>query len=881
MSKYRSEKRSLTFAAVFALVAGLFGATPAQAAPSTEAFYVFPAGADTSSFVTLVNEDFTLISTQVSGLVSDADLAYLKYSITTTRNNTNTSFSMTVRTDSDANTNVQRSTTSDTITGQTIFYDGQQHANNQLIPATVTSNEGGTEAATAAYVVVPAAGSNWSTESKKLSFAFHGGVTSASPSITVTVTTFIDTNQNNKFDSVSEVSKTVTVTFASWASVAPTVSLTSLEEGDTHITASAALSGLNFSQLSGNWFIKFTRNGLSVSAYANSTSFSEAAEITLTSAEAAAGKLSASVTIPAVTAGSSYSAQVGYVESGNVLGTDGQTSNVDLKMWGLSTTTLAAAQATAQTLYTVTGTNALANGDMRANAVVTVRMSVSQSSTDASVPVVFTFGGQTLTAAKSLSVNGGTPDTAGTHSAVTVNSTTKGIAEITLLTSGFAAGETVIVYAKVPGLAQTSTTLTARDLDWTVAAAPTYSATAPGTAVTVGVTVKDQFGQPSALTTQRVKFAWTAGYGGTATTSYGTVANGAASATVTPSPATLTGSGTVTATLQNYSATSNLWTDSSGDSIDLTVFMTSAANSFRTGYALSYSASISYGAAFSWSSLINDAYVLVTGSQVVVSGAGLMFKDVLGNTASDTITLPGDSAGQVQFYVTGRKAGSFPITITAGAASTTSEIVVSPARSDDGASIIWDTDSITAGRTKIVTGTLVDANGNPVYTDGPSAEANGQFTTASIAVSFAGTAGIPVGTMPTETDANGQFKVSILTTTADTGTFTLTTVYSAQGAQTSAPNKVTTVKSISVGESSTAVESDQKLTVGSFKGYVAIYAKGYAGSKLSAKVAGKWLVKEDLSSFERVVRLTGAGYTINVDLYIDSVFVRTDVITTK
>ena len=39
---------------------------------------------------------------------------------------------------------------------------------------------------------------------------------------------------------------------------------------------------------------------------------------------------------------------------------------------------------------------------------------------------------------------------------------------------------------------------------------------------------------------------------------------------------------------------------------------------------------------------------------------------------------------------------------------------------------------------------------------------------------------------------------------------------------------------------------DTKLTVGSFKGFIAIYTKGYEGSKLSAKVAGKWLVVDSL-----------------------------------
>jgi len=71
--------------------------------------------------------------------------------------------------------------------------------------------------------------------------------------------------------------------------------------------------------------------------------------------------------------------------------------------------------------------------------------------------------------------------------------------------------------------------------------------------------------------------------------------------------------------------------------------------------------------------------------------------------------------------------------------------------------------------------------------------------------------------------------------------------------------------------------ADQKVNVGSFKGYVALYAKGYEGQKMSAIVAGKWIVVESLDSdYERVVRFTGAGYTITTKLYIDGVQVGDD-----
>ncbi len=80
---------------------------------------------------------------------------------------------------------------------------------------------------------------------------------------------------------------------------------------------------------------------------------------------------------------------------------------------------------------------------------------------------------------------------------------------------------------------------------------------------------------------------------------------------------------------------------------------------------------------------------------------------------------------------------------------------------------------------------------------------------------------------------------------------------------------------------------DKKLTVGAFKGFIAIYTKGYEGQRLSAKVAGKWLVVSSLdetwsgNNYSRTIRSTGAGKSIKVHLYIDRQFVRTEELRTK
>ncbi|MCF8529345.1 MAG: InlB B-repeat-containing protein [Aquiluna sp.] len=77
-----------------------------------------------------------------------------------------------------------------------------------------------------------------------------------------------------------------------------------------------------------------------------------------------------------------------------------------------------------------------------------------------------------------------------------------------------------------------------------------------------------------------------------------------------------------------------------------------------------------------------------------------------------------------------------------------------------------------------------------------------------------------------------------------------------------------------------------KVSVGTFKGYIAIFTKDLVGQKLSAKVAGKWLVQNPITNYRthgysRAVRKTGAGYKIDVQLYLNGAFLRTEVITTR
>lgn len=170
------------------------------------------------------------------------------------------------------------------------------------------------------------------------------------------------------------------------------------------------------------------------------------------------------------------------------------------------------------------------------------------------------------------------------------------------------------------------------------------------------------------------------------------------------------------------------------------------------------------------------------------------------------------------------------------------------------------------GTTNQVTLELIDSLGNLV-TASPA---------ASVAVSYTGV-GLSVGSFPTRTDSLGRIQFNLLAGANDSGSGQI--IVSFVDPRTGG----TATKTIPVQVASNANSGvgNQKLNVGSFKGYIAIYALNYTGQRLTARVAGRWLVQENLSRYERVTRNTGAGYTVKVDLYIDGKFVRSETVVTK
>jgi hypothetical protein len=79
--------------------------------------------------------------------------------------------------------------------------------------------------------------------------------------------------------------------------------------------------------------------------------------------------------------------------------------------------------------------------------------------------------------------------------------------------------------------------------------------------------------------------------------------------------------------------------------------------------------------------------------------------------------------------------------------------------------------------------------------------------------------------------------------------------------------------------------SAKKVNAGSFKGYVALYALGYEGQRMSAKVGNDWIIVPSIpartNDLFRAVDFVGAGVDISVRVYIDRVLLATIPLLTK
>ena len=724
--------------------------------------------------------------------------------------------------------------------------------------------------------------------------------TSVSTAVSMTVQGFLDLNNNGAFDNGEPLGNSIVLNFVPWSAMSTTFSIQNGQEGDTGITASFAVSNaaLNWDQLDGRFAIGFKSTADALAVTGTSATFSAMATSAtygmMTGSELEDAEYSVSEVVMAAAPFSaspraSFSGQVFYFASAQS-STSGviNVSSDALKARALTGEVVKTVQASTinnVTLSPVVSAN-IARGSTataataRTNTVFTLNAYAHSTSQTASIAVARTFTVSAVAAniefgpEAGVSVNG----VSYTQSArllgavITLAAGTNTVQVGTFGQDNDGSSETITFIVKSQ-LKSATLTVTLATPVLTPVITQTVVNSATGVSRDFAVSVEDQWGAAPARTDLRISGMVDLGGTLSSTVSAAVVA-GKATVNLTPSPATATGSAVVRLTLEQFNQDTQRWDAGNKVTATWNVYSYAAGTDAFVSRTASISASISYGIQLSYSAAVVAVEIANSFSDIVVSAPGLIIQNagLTSQTASDTLTVQ-PNGKTASFKFTGRLAGTYTVTFTSGTATTTSQVIVNPARDADGATITFDTTAIAAGSTKVITGTLVDANGNPVNTSGSA--------TILVTYTVAGNAGIPIGTMPTETDADGEFSITVLTGANDRGTAVVSATYYKNGASTAVADILTFNQSIVVGGAATAPAADQKLTVGSFKGFVAIYALNYTGQKLSAKVAGKWLVVEDLIRFQRVVRNTGAGYTIKVDLYIDGAFVRSETVVTK
>jgi len=362
--------------------------------------------------------------------------------------------------------------------------------------------------------------------------------------------------------------------------------------------------------------------------------------------------------------------------------------------------------------------------------------------------------------------------------------------------------------------------------------------------------------------------------GNTVSTSYVTVTNGAATVSVTDGQ--IAAGSSISTAIDVEKDVSGTWTaqdltnDGNTDGNADTVTYTIGVLTQTDAVTLDTDGNTTYGSATADDS---DAIAAKTtaavrpGAVVTITGTSDMLFSNGGVYSFGSITLVADSSGEFDVSVYSNKVQKDTVvTVTSNGASATKKVTFTTGGADSGKSVSFAGTPVAAapGSTFQVVMTLKDAYGNAV-----------DATNTDVDVTYTGP-GIVFGSLPSDTDANGQAKFAVLLGTNDSGTATITFGYDTNNdGDYTDTDEFNTSYTVTVG-------SVAKVNVGSFNGKLVVYANGYNGKKISWKVGGKWGTAVAASDTARFARVTPRkGVTVSVQIYVDGVLTLTKSVVTK
>lgn len=779
-------RRGLAIGAAIAIAFSGLVTSPAQAAG--EVVLAPSAGTTYNTFVT---EDFTLQASLAPGQNS-AQAQQLKYKI-------------------------------DKAAGATVSY-------GVSTSASVTTASGTLNAASTS-VVVAADGAGALTQNfVKLAVT---GATSVSATTDVTVTAFVDANNNGTLDT-GEFATAQTVSFKKYSEVAAAVALTQPAEGDTSLKGTASLTGINTNQVQKTVTFVASIGGTAT----GSATLASGVYSTAVSALAGAATVSAVVNVGGV--------QVGAASA---------------------TLTVTSSTVKAITGSAVAGDNALnvSSGvaSARLNSAFAVQANVKNSTSATAVAVAgaavtaAVTSGATLSSTKTLSLNGTVYTTnASLPTALAVTSDASGNAVVNVVTVGFAASETITFVFTSQNLAAGSLVVTQVDAAYTVKSVGVnnFRTVATSSAFAIDYTVADQF-----------KVALPAGhrlvvaYDGT--TKYVPVSGGAAKAEFTSTASATTLDVTNSGLEKQNTTTLNWATVSATTASAVAVKSTTVAAKFDTAPTHSATATIARATTSNTAGYLSvvsiNGKVNHAGQSVTVTSTGVQFSTAAqdAKAVANTITTLADGAGwwTVSAYVV--KAGAATFTYAAGTATASTTVTAAAALGNQGTVLtIVSVDTILPGKTLVATVKLVDEHGNAVAADDAATES---FAVTVTGLGF-------VGAIPTKLNASGEATVAVLLGSADEGSVVITATYDQDGAGT-AKAAITTTKTVAVAP---AVATEVNAVVGSFNGRWAVRVENAKGSAVSVKVGGKWFKATATSDNFVISRKSKVGATVLVKVWV-------------
>jgi trimeric autotransporter adhesin len=835
-----SNRKGLALGAIFALVASLFATAPA--AQANEAGLVVEPIVGTS--YTMVNTEDFILSTRLGSQVQADRAGALKYII---EKSGTVGYGLSI---------------SHTVSPTTVAtFPGE-------LPSSTAGSTYSAMATTSTISVVATVNASGSISTKnqlRIQLWSFSTLTSMSPAASVDVTAFLDLNNDGLVNGTEPTTK-VTISFVRLGAIGASIVLSPPTSGDTFVTASAQLTGVNYQQLTNG--SSFNLGFLSTRDQV--TAHSAASVSAVTGAALALGTYSRSERIDTATASALVAQSISAVL---YYGTEGNNTIVAIQTLGVAGSFAFDGVTFSGTvgpnfLYTGSSMNA---ADIRVNSPVSLEAwaftgsKAAVSATQASSMWFET--SVTLSTEKALVVNGVTyTDSAKLptrSSAVAIAAGTK--AAIALSTVGFAANDTVTFHQRAVDKTA-SIVLTSK--------APVFSLTsdsglfaivAPGASSAFAFEVTDQFDVPSARVNQRLA-AYTLGTGFSASdTVSSNVVAGKASVTVTTLPAVQTGSAIARVTLQAQDIDTGTWVNVSGAQVNIALTVTTSPAVFKSAVSPSSSpVSISYKV-HSWS---DDVTVTtnVAGAVVTVTATGLVIKDVAGKvTASNSIVARSGTGGVLTLQFAGAKAGDYTVSYTVGSTTTTSQVVVQPAVVANASTVTFDKSGLVAGETNTVVATLVDANGNGIET-----------VAANLVLAYSGK-GLPFN-LSADTDEDGKLTFQILVLAGETGAGKVTATIKPTGVT---ADNITVVKDLPIAAPAVVAAPEVNAVIGTFNGRWAVRVENAKGAVVSVKVGNRWVKYTSLNDNYLFSRKSRVGATVPVAVYVNGQLENVATITIK